>query len=108
MTTKSDLLDAINAAADAYLAGTPADEDDANRRRSVAIALGTPGQRIEIEGTTSNSNAALSPEPTVFATLVEGLADWLNAELIAQFNQLLDDYNKGVVPSSARKIGTPS
>lgn len=118
MTTKQDLLDAIAAAADSYLSGAPSDDADEQRRQVVGIALGTPGQRITIAGEVNQSNAALSPEPTVFATVIEGFADWLDGvdvgqitaiksklnELIAEYNQLRADYNAATVPTTAAEV----
>lgn len=118
MTTKAEIIAAIEAAADAYLAGTPSSEDDEIRRKVVATVLGSAGRRIEIAGQESDSNAGLSPEPTVFATLVEGLADWLVGagvgniaamrakvnEIIASHNQLIADYNAGTVPTTASTV----
>jgi len=112
MSTKSEIIIAIQDAADAYFADTTIDE---TKRKSIALALGTPGQRITIADQTNDSNAALTPEPTVFATLIEGIADWLDTEdvpevksklneLIIQFNQLLTDHNASVVPSSASVV----
>ena len=115
MTTKADMIAAIQAIADAKLADTSL---DANQRKAVALALGSPGQRIEIAGTFADSNAAFTPEPKVMSTLVEGIASWADAqgiagiagikgklnELILQYNQLLADHNAGVVPSSATPV----
>lgn len=115
MTTKSEIIAAVQAAADGYFADETIEE---TKRKTIALSLGTPGQRITIAGQTSDSNAALSPEPTVFATLIEGIADWLNAggigeiatikaklnELIQNYNQLLDDYDNTIVPSAAQIV----
>lgn len=113
MTTKTDIIAAVQAAADAA-AANPAYSDDA--RSAIAIGLGTPGRTVAIAGQRMHTGSAWAPEPCAFATLVEGIANWLDAQgsvgtirstlntLITQHNQLLADYNNGVHPSTATTV----
>lgn len=113
MTTKGDIILAIQAAADAY-AADPGYPEDA--RNAIAIALGTPGSTVVIAGQYLHTGSAWTPEPRTFPTVIEGLADWLTAqgsipavvgklnELVGAYNQLRADYNNGVVPTTALEV----
>lgn len=116
MTTATDIIDAVQAAADAAyadtLTGTP------NSRAAIAVALGTPGATVRIADQPRPTGSAWEPEPKVFGVLVAGLADWLDAAgigevatlkttlntLIGQYNQLLSDHNSATVPSTAAPV----
>jgi len=115
LSTKTAIIEAIQNAADSYYADITIDEV---QRSAVALALGTPGQRITIADQTNDSNAALTPEPTVFSTVIEGIASSLDAsgvgevaaikaklnQVIGQYNQLLSDHNSSTVPSTATVV----
>lgn len=112
MSTKTDIIDAIKAAADAYYTADP------ETGAPVAVALGTPGAEVEIAGQTFDTGKAWENEPKSIPTQIEGLADYLDTqglsdvaavksklnELIGAYNQLLADYNNGVVPSTALPV----
>lgn len=115
MSTTTEIIAAIQAAADALYFepdGTP------NARAAVRVALGTPGDTVQIAGRPNRTGSAWVPEPTVFSTLILGLADWLDDagtgqiatmrskinELIGQYNQLLADHNSATVPSTASAV----
>jgi hypothetical protein len=113
MTTKGDIILAIQAAADTY-AADPAYPEDA--RNAIAISLGTPGSTVVVAGQRLQTGSAWEPEPRTFPTVIEGLADWFTAqgsipaivgkvnELVSAYNQLRADYNGGVVPTMALEI----
>jgi len=77
-------------------------------------ALGTPDTTVEWEGDEYPCGTAWGESP--FEALVRGIGAWsddagdvsaikakLN-ELIGEFNQLLDDHNNGVIPSTASSV----
>lgn len=115
MTTKTDIIDAVKAVADAIYANLSIDEAD---RQAIKIAVGSEGTVIVVGGRRMQSGSSWAPEPKVFSVLVEGLADYLdNAgmgqipaivakinELIGEYNQLLSDHNSGIVPSAANPV----
>lgn len=72
MSTKTEIIAAIQAVADA--------SDDTN----IQIALGTPGSYIKnIIGEIQATGSAWAPEPKTWATVIEGLADWLDGGGVA-------------------------
>jgi hypothetical protein len=115
MTTKSDLIAAIQDAADAYYIAPGVDPDAA---AAIKIALGSPGVSVEIAGRQMQSGAAWTAEPKPFPTLIEGIADWLDAagvggvssikskvnEIVSAYMQLKQDYNSSTLPTSANDI----
>ena len=105
MDTKQAIIEAVQARADV--------SGDAMR-----IALGTPGAHVpNVIGEVEETGQAWV-EPAAFPTLVGGIADYLDGqgvsgvgairgklnELVGQYNQLLADYNAGVVPSAAHAV----
>jgi len=106
MSTKTEIIADIQAVADASGAD------------AIRSSLGTPGSYVEIAGSERKTGAGWEPEPKVWSVVVEGLANWLdNAgvgdvgaiksklnELIGEYDQLRDDYNNGVVPTTAQEV----
>lgn len=106
MTTKQDILDFIHAAADAYYDD---DSEDADKRRAVYLAAGTPGDRLKVEGKWLQSGSAFIEGPKTLDTIIEGIADYLDDqsvseykdkinELVSSLNQFIDDYNETPIP----------
>lgn len=106
MTTKADIIAAIQAAADAST-------------NAIRIPLGTPGTVVpNVTGQLTPTGQAWVPEPKVFPALVEGIADYLDAqglgqvaamrakvnELVGAYQQLKSDYNNGIVPTTAPDV----
>ena len=102
MTTKSELIEAIQDAA------------DSTNDVAIKLSLGTPGSTVKIEGQEFDTGKSWAPTPKIFDTLMEGIADFLDAagtgqlksrlnEVIAALNQLIDDYNNSVHPTTATK-----
>jgi len=104
MTTKTDIIDAIKAAA------------DATGDNNIRISLGATGNHLKNTiGETKPTGAAWNPEPKTWPVICEGLANWADSlgisgvkdklnDLIGQYNQLLEDYNNSTVPSSASEV----
>lgn len=104
MSTKTEIIEAIQAAADAT-------END-----GIRSALGEPGEVVTIEGLKRRTGAAWEDTPTSLEIQYEGLANWLDSqgiggslkskinELISGYTQLKSDYNNGVVPTTAPDI----
>jgi len=117
MTTYGDLSSAIQDVADAS-------------KEDIKLALGDP-TGLKIEYPPDIGTPPTPPEPGDTVTpgqewladkftriIIEGLANWLDDnevptipalktkinEIIENYNQLLDDYNNGVVPSTASTI----
>ncbi len=100
MTTLSKLIDAVRAVADA-------------RSNAAKASLGTPGDKVKVgvpPGTLMDTGQAWG-EDKAFQILLEGVAEWLNATVVAKINelctshnQLIDDHNAGTVPTSAAKV----
>ena len=115
MTTTTEIIAAIQDAADTAYAGTDGTPDT---RAAIAIALGTPGATVRIAGQPRPTGSGWTPDPKVFAVLVAGLAAWLDDAgvgevgalkstlntLISQYNQLLADHNSATVPSTATTV----
>ena len=109
MTTKADLIAAVQAAADAYYVANP------KTGAAVKLSIGSTGTVVTIAGQKFNSGSAWANVPGVLDTEVEGLADWLDAsgiggvgtikskvnELVLAYVQLRSDYNAGTVPTTA-------
>lgn len=112
MTTKSDLIAAVQAAADAYYVADP------TTGAAVKLSIGSPGTVVVIAGQKFGSGSAWASVPGVLDTEVEGLADWLDAsgignltaihdtvnDLCASLNQLILDHNSGTVPTTALPV----
>jgi len=112
MTTKADIIAAVQAAADAYYVADPV------TGASVKLGLGSTGTVVTIAGQKFDSGAAWGPEPAAIPCQVEGLADYLDAaglgnmtafhdkinELVAAHGQLVADYNGGIVPTTALPV----
>lgn len=104
MATKADMIAAIQAVAD----GSGSD--------TIRMALGEPGSYVkDPTGATRETGAAWAPEPKTWPVVIEGLADWFDAqglgaikpklnELIGAYNQLRSDYNAGIVPTAAPEV----
>jgi hypothetical protein len=113
LTTKSEIIQAVQDAADAYYADPAVDETAGT---AIKLGLGSPGEVLYIENQRLDSGSAWLTEPATFPTLIEGLADWLDAqgsvgtikaklnELISEYNQLRADYNAGTVPTTAADV----
>jgi hypothetical protein len=103
------LKEAVQAVADAAYVAHGEDAIGA------VLALGTPGQRIEVAGSLQETGGGWGNGKT-FEVLADGVELWLDDqgspaaitaklnELIASFNQLLADYQASVVPSTATAI----
>ena len=80
MTTKTDIIAAIQGVADAT--------GDGNLR----IAIGAPGDHVENSiGETQPTGDAWEPEPKTWPVVVEGIAAWLDSKNVggsAQFNTI--------------------
>ena len=112
MTTKTDFIAAIVAAADAYYTADPV------TGAAVKIALGSSGTKVVIAGQKFDSGAAWADEPKAIPTQIEGLADHLDTlgvtevaaikakvnELIGSYSQLISDYDNGIVPTTAAPV----
>ena len=112
MTTKTDFIAAIVAAADAYYTADP------ETGAAVKIAFGSPGTKVVIAGQKFSSGKAWEDEPKSIPTQIEGLADHLDTlgitetptikaklnELIASYTQLISDYDNGIVPTTAAAV----
>ena len=107
MTTKADIIAAIQAAVD----GTG--------NNNLKISLGAPGDHVKNSiGETKPTGAAWQPEPKTWPAIVEGLADWADTqglgqvgaiktklnELIGGYMQLKQDYDNGIVPTTAPDV----
>jgi hypothetical protein len=115
MTTTTEIIAAIQAAADAAYAGTDGTPDT---RAAIAIALGTPGDTVRIAGQPRPTGSGWTPDPKVFAVLVAGLAAWLDGAgigdvgalkttlnlLVTSHNQLIADHNSATVPTTALPV----
>ncbi len=73
MTTKSDIIAAVTAAADAYFVADP------ETGRAVFLSLGTAGTKLIVAEQPWWSGGAWAQTPGVLETIVEGLAAWLDA-----------------------------
>ncbi|MDD5542847.1 MAG: hypothetical protein PHX83_06700 [Acidobacteriia bacterium] len=112
MTTKADIIAAVQAAADAYYVADP------ETGASVKLGIGSTGTVVTIAGQKFDSGAAWGPEPAAIPCQIEGLADYLDTlgitetaaikakvnEIVAQYNQLRTDYNAGTVPTTATAV----
>lgn len=112
MSTKTDFIAAIAAAADAYYIADPV------TGAAVKIALGSASTKVIIAGQKFDSGAAWANEPKSIPTQIEGLADHLDSlgvtevaaikaklnELISAYMQFRADYNNGTVPTSAPDV----
>jgi hypothetical protein len=100
MTTKADMIAAIQLVA------------DATGNNQIRIGLGAPGNHLEnVIGETKATAAAWEPEPKAQPVIIEGLASWWDAgpkvkinEIIAAYMQLKADYNSGTVPTTAADV----
>lgn len=101
MSTQEEIITAIQTAADAA-------EDS-----GIKIAFGTPGGRaLNIIGQVKPTGQAWLSPPSTWSVIIQGIADWLDAgvtkskmnELIGAYNQLREDYNNGIVPTSALEV----
>ena len=107
MTTKNDMITAIQASA------------DASGDNNIRISMGAPGNHLKNTiGETEPTAQAWQPEPKTWPVVIEGLALWADTqgvgqvgtikaklnELIGAYNQLRTDYNAGVVPTSAPAV----
>lgn len=117
MGTKEDIIQSIQQAADAYYEDTAVEE---SARKAIKIVMGSTDSSVPIfvAGEPYSSGAAWREEPKPFPTLIEGISNYLDGEnvssiaaitekvneLITQYNQLLDDYDNGVVPSAAQYV----
>ena len=107
MATKDDITNAIKAVADATGNG------------NTRISLGAQGDHeLNSIGESEPTGKAWDGDYKTWPVVVLGLANWVDStgigevgtiksklnDLIGQYNQLLSDYNNGVVPSSATPI----
>lgn len=81
-----------------------------------ALALGTPGDHIEVAPGNRQTTGNGWGNGRTFEVLADGIELWLEEqgspaaitaklnELITQFNQLLDDYDNAVVPTLAQQV----
>ena len=102
MATFDEIKNAIQAIADAS-------------NDSIRLGLGNPaGAKINFAGQQQTPGQEWDADKFT-RTIIEGVANWFDDQelnllkpklndLIAEFNQLLDDYNNGVVPSTATSV----
>jgi len=112
VTTRSELILAVQAVADNYYAADPA------IGATAMIALGTPGTVVDVDGQKLNSGMAWAREMATFPVVLAGLADWLDGagigevasikgkvnDLCASLNQLIADYNASIKPTTAQSV----
>ncbi len=115
MTTKQDIIQAIQEAADESNPAPPHVKEGEPRLR---VALGEPGDVIDLEGDKWETGRGWEPLPTAYDKIIEGLAVVLDDkgigdvaaikakvnELVGGYMQLKTDYNNGTVPTTAPDI----
>ena len=95
MTTKSDIIAAIQAAADATGVNT------------IRIGLGTPGSRIaDPIGEMKDTGAGWVPEPKVWPTVIAGIAAWIDAHPSVSHDPVtLDAVAQTLLSLSTQELG---
>jgi len=83
---------------------------DGTKDNGLRVGFGTPGKTVKISGTKMETGQCFEPGPSSFGLLVKAVGEVLDDQrdvlnhAVDSLNQFLEDYNNGVVPSTAKVV----